>query len=105
MDGDRVLYVSLVANDGKSQDVATKIGEIQMMHLKQIIFLDLDIIIKLKGKMLYVWEGNHKLTTWRRRIQKSHDDEKDWHISIDSICLDPTGIIDVLYDAMHNINQ
>ena len=41
------------------------------------------------GKMFFVWEGNHRLTAWFRHINKHHSMDKDWHISVDCIVVDP----------------
>lgn len=57
-----------------------------------------------KGKMFRVWEGNHRVTSWRHHNDQYHDIEIDWHFSVDYICLDPIGGIGILLDAMNNIN-
>lgn len=43
----------------------------------------------LSSKMFYVLERNHCLTTWWRHITKHHSLDKDWHVFIDYIVVDP----------------
>lgn len=105
-----VWYVYFVDKHGKSQDITVEIVEGWDLHsqdtndvFESLISLDLDVI-KLKGKMLYVWEGNRRLTPWHHHILNLHVDGKDWYISIDSICLDPTRAIGILLNATHDIS-
>jgi hypothetical protein len=74
-DDDMVLYVYLVDNDGKLQDIITeiikewiRISMIQLMHL----YLSFPMIW-----MLYVQEGVHRLRTWRCHIQNYNVDDNN----------------------------
>ena len=59
----------------------------------------------LAGKMFFVWEGNHQLTVWWRHINKHHSLDKDWHISVDCIVVDPRNCTTVFLNAMNDINS
>lgn len=59
----------------------------------------------LKGKMFFVCDGNHRLKAWTGFIARIHFDDRDWHISVDSICLDTRGKTALLLNAMHDINK
>ena len=56
------------------------------------------------GKMFFVWEGNHRLTTWWRHINKHHSLDKDWHISVDCIVVDRRNCTAVFLNVMNDIN-
>jgi hypothetical protein len=56
------------------------------------------------GKIFFVWEGNHRLTTWLRHINKHHSMDKNWHISVDCIVVDPRNCAAVFLNAMNDIN-
>jgi hypothetical protein len=58
----------------------------------------------LAGKMFFVWEGNHRLTAWSRHINKHHALDKDWHISVDCIVVDPRNYTAVFLNAMNDVN-
>ena len=59
----------------------------------------------LQGKMFFVCDENHRLKAWTGFISRMHYDDREWHISIDSICLDTRGKSVLLLNAMHNINK
>ena len=67
-EGDRVLYVSIAKNDGSSLDVTDETVSSWDQHWQRAndLFekeLDKDKDLhKFKGKMFYVWEGNHRVT-------------------------------------------
>jgi hypothetical protein len=50
--------------------------------------------------MFYVWEGNHRVTTWLHHIERHHCEEKNWHYFVD-----PKGSVGVLLNAMNDVNQ
>ena len=58
----------------------------------------------LAGKMFYVWKGNHWLVAWWRHINKHHSLDKDRHISISCIVVDPRNCTAVFLNAMNAIN-
>jgi hypothetical protein len=59
----------------------------------------------LQGKMFFVCDGNHRLKAWTGFISRMHSGDKDWHISVDAICLDTRGKTALLLNAMHDINK
>lgn len=65
---------------------------------------DEDQII-FKGKMLWVWEGNHKVIVWCCHIDQFHANKIEWHYNVDCICFDPASTIGVLIDAMNHVNM
>ena len=56
------------------------------------------------GKMFYVWEGNHRFTAWWKDINMHHSLDKDWHIFVDYIFVDPRNCTAVFLNAMNDIN-
>jgi hypothetical protein len=58
----------------------------------------------LVGKMVFVWEGNHRLTAWFMHINKHHSMDKDWHIFVDCIVVDLRNCTAVFLNAMNDIN-
>ena len=110
-EGDRVLYVSIAKNDGSSLDVTDETVSSWDQHWQRANHrfekeLDKDKDLhKFKGKMFYVWEGNHRVTAWLRHIERHHSDEERWHYSVDCIFLDPKGSVGVLLDAMNDVNR
>ena len=58
----------------------------------------------LFGKMFYVWEGNHCLTARWRQIHKHHLLDKDWHIFVECIVVDPKNSTAIFLNAMNDIN-
>jgi hypothetical protein len=59
----------------------------------------------LCGKMFFICDGNHRFKAWTGYIFRLHRDERDWHYSVDSICLDTKGKAGLLMNAMHDINK
>ena len=59
----------------------------------------------LQGRMFFICDGNHRFKAWTGYIDRLHRDDKDWHISVDSICLDTKGKTGLLLNAMHDINK
>ena len=55
--------------------------------------------------MFWVWDGNHRLQAWRSVIDKHYSGEATWHISVDSILLNPSPDVAVLLTAMHDLNM
>ena len=110
-EGDRVLYVSIAKNDGSCLDVTDETFSSWNQHwqranqrFEEELDKDKDLL-KFKGKMFYVWEGNHRVTAWLRHIERHHSDEECWHYSVDCIFLDPKDSVGVLLDAMNDVNR
>ena len=59
---------------------------------------------EMKWISLFVWEQNYQLTAWWRHIYKHHSMDKDWHISVDYIVVDPRNCTAVFVNAMNDIN-
>ena len=59
----------------------------------------------LQGRMFFVCDGNHMHKAWTGFISRIHSNDRDWHISVDSICLDIRGKTSLLLNAMHDINK
>ncbi len=109
-DGDRVMYISAYNNEELTTDVTEDIKSSwspnwQMANeaFEEDIRADPDLK-HLSGKMFFVWEGNHRLAAWMRHINNHHAEDKDWHVSVHCIVLDPRGQVGNLLHAMHDIN-
>ncbi len=109
-EGDRVLFVSPYNDLEQSQDVTevyTNEWGIYWHEVNAAFEKELakdDAFASLRGKMFYVWEGNHRLAAWMRHIEKFHCHDREWHYSVDCIVLDSRGNTCLLLDAMNDIN-
>ena len=109
-DGDRALYVSpynnldelLLVSDNIMASWSTLWREANE-EFDAMLRNDSDLA-HLAGKMFFVWEGNHRLTAWWRHVNKHHSLDKDWHISVDCIVVDPRNCTAVFLNAMNDIN-
>jgi hypothetical protein len=109
-DGDRAMYVSPYNNVDEvllvSEDIRASWSSYWQEandEFDSMLQNDSDLS-HLVGKMFYVWEGNHRLTAWYRHINKYHSMEKDWHISVDCIVVDPRNCTAIFLNAMNDIN-
>jgi hypothetical protein len=59
----------------------------------------------LQGSKFFICDGNHRFKAWTGYISRLHREDRDWHISVDSICLDTKGKIGLVLNAMHDINK
>jgi hypothetical protein len=59
----------------------------------------------LFGKLLYVWDGNHRLQTWLPCINSIHPNDVDWHVSVRNFVLDTTCELVELLITMTNLNK
>jgi hypothetical protein len=59
----------------------------------------------LQGRMFFICDGNHRFKAWMGYIDRLHREDKDWHIVVDSICLDTKGKTRLLLNTMHDINK
>ena len=109
-DGDCALYVSPYNNLGEvlhmSDDILISWSLLwQKANEKFNAMLQNDSnLAHLASKMFYVWERNHRLTAWWRHINKHHSLDKDWHIFVDCIVVDPRYCTAVFLNAMNEIN-
>jgi hypothetical protein len=109
-EGDRVMYVLPYNNLGEvlhvSDDIRTSWSPLwqEASDVLDSMLQDDSDLSYLVGKMFFVWEGNHRLTAWQRHIIKHHSMDKDWHISVDCIVVDPRSCTAVFLNAMNDIN-
>jgi hypothetical protein len=59
----------------------------------------------LCGRMFFICDGNHRFKAWTGYIDRLHSDDREWHYSVDTICLDTKGKGGLLLNAMHDINK
>jgi hypothetical protein len=60
---------------------------------------------KLLGCMFFIYDGNHRFKAWASCIKRLHNDKLSWHYAVDNICLNTSGKMGVLLNAMHDINK
>ena len=63
-----------------------------------------DDLAQLRGKMFYVWDGNHRVSAWMRHITNCHPMDLHWHKRVHCIVLDPRGQVANLLNAMSDVN-
>jgi len=109
-DGDRALYESPFNNLGDEILVTEETKASWSAHWRDIndtfddyLSDDPDLSF-LQGKMLFVWEGNHRVTAWWRHIKRFHSLEKEWHISVDCIVVDARNCTALFLNAMSDVN-
>jgi hypothetical protein len=109
-DGDRAMYVSLYNNLDEvflvSDDIRASWNSLWQEssdEFDSMLEKDSDLS-QFVGKMFFMWEGNHHLTAWLRHINKHHSMDKDWHISVDCIVVDPRNCVAVFLNTMNDIN-
>ena len=109
-DGDWALYVSPYNNLNEVLPVSDDIHA-SWSSLWQEANMDFNAMLQndhdlahLSGKIFYVWEGNHRFTAWWRYINKYYSLDKDLHISVDCIVVDPRNYTAVFLNAMNDIN-
>jgi hypothetical protein len=109
-DGDRVLYISPYNNFEKTMDLTEEEIARWSPHWQSVndkfekeLMAD-DDLAQLRGKMFYVWDGNHRVSAWMRHITNCHSQEFDWHYRVQCIILDPRGQVANLLNAMSDVN-
>lgn len=109
-DGDRVLFISPFNHKEWSMDVSEDLVQKWGPHWRKVnddfekeLEADEDLA-QLRGRMFFVWDGNHRVTAWTRAISTSHADEPEWHIRVQCIVLDPRGHVGSLLNAMSDVN-
>lgn len=109
-DGDRAMYVSSYNNLDEVLHVSNNIRSswCSIWHEANdkfdAIFQKISDLVHFADKLFYVWAGNHWLIAWWRHINKHHSLDKDWHISIDCIVVDPRNCTVVFLNAMNDIS-
>jgi hypothetical protein len=59
----------------------------------------------LCGRMFFICDGNHRFKAWTCYIDRLHRDDREWHYTVDNICLETRGKGGLLRNAMHDINK
>jgi hypothetical protein len=109
-EGDRVLFVSPFNNKEWTMDVTNRELEkwgSHWNHVNNDFEKELegdDDLTDLRGRMFFVWDGNHRVTAWMRHIRNCHSNDPDWHIRVQCIFLDPRGQVGNLLNAMSDVN-
>ena len=109
-EGDRCMCVSIYNNLSDTQEVTEEImaswsplwreeNEAFKRFLEEKGDLD-----ALKGRMFFVWEGNHRFLAWFRHINRCHEEEKEWHFWADCMVVEPKDNPGTLMNAMHDLN-
>jgi hypothetical protein len=109
-DGDRAMYVSPYNNLDEMLHVFDDIRAFWSLLWQETndefdsMLQNVSDLSHLVGKMFIVWERNYRLTAWFRYINKHHSMDKNWHIFVDYINVDPRNCIAVFLNAMNNIS-
>jgi hypothetical protein len=109
--GSAVFYILVVNNLMETKDVTSEMTNSWNIYWKNAsakfdeFLKEDDVLCKFMGKMFWVWDGNHRLQAWRFVVDKHHVGEATWHISVDSILLNPSSDIALLLTAMHDLNM
>jgi hypothetical protein len=59
----------------------------------------------LSSQMFFVCNEYHWFKAWTYYINRLYKNDRQWHYSVDSICLDTTSKGGLLLNAMHDINN
>ena len=109
-DGDRAMYISPYNNLDEVLHVRDNIRASWSLlwheaneEFDSMLQSDSDLA-HLVGKMFFIWEGNYRLTAWWRHINNHQSLDKDWHIFVDCIVMDPRNCYAVCLNAMNEIN-
>lgn len=62
-------------------------------------------LLFLKNRKLFICDGNHRFKAWMGYINRMHQTDANWHISVDCICLDIKASVGLALHAMHDINR
>lgn len=110
-EGARVFYVSISNEEGQSGIFSATEKE-EWGPLWNSVndefneYLKSQAVLKhLVDFKFYVCDGNHRRLAWMSYIQSKHPNDRNWHISVDSIVLDTGGRIGVAMQVMHDVNK
>lgn len=110
IDGDRSFYISIFNDEEMTRDVSPEIMATWDPHwlsanakFEEFLLSNPDYA-NFRGKMFFVWDGNHRLKAWYNFINDVHSTEIAWHYSVSSVVLNPQGRISVLLNCMHDVN-
>jgi hypothetical protein len=110
IDGDRAFYISLYDDTENTQDVSSEIVDSWDAHWQSAnerfeeFLLSRPEYSGFRGKMFFVWDGNHRLNAWMRFITDVHPTDPTWHYAVSTVVLNPKGQISVLLNCMHDVN-
>ena len=109
--GASVFYVSTTNESGEERlvkDVDTSNWGPHWISVNDVFEAKLALDPHLKflcGCMFFICDGNHRFKAWIGYIDRLHSNDREWHYSVDSICLDIKGKVALLMNAIHNINK
>jgi hypothetical protein len=93
-EGSCVFYVALSNESGEERTVTEEdkrawgpLWNQQSNLFNSFVDSDPDLA-HLKDRIFFVCDGNHRLLSWMRHIQRLHNTDIDWHYLVDSIVLD-----------------
>ena len=106
-----MFYVTLCNERGEEKSVTDKVKKnwdplwIEANNIFESQLKANKYLQHLQGCMFFICDGNHRFKAWTGYIDRLCRDDKDWHISVDSICLGTKGKTGLLLNAMHDINK
>jgi hypothetical protein len=109
--GAPVFYVSLCNKKGeersvKDEDTSSWGPHWTLVNVEFEAMLASNPHLKfLYGRIFFVCDGNQRLKAWTCYISRLHNNDRKWHYSVDSICLDARNKGGLLLNAMHDINK
>jgi hypothetical protein len=111
MEGNRVFYVALENNEGKTMNVIPDIMALnwsnnwvkENVEFEEELNSDDDLRV-FSGKMFMVWDGNHRLQAWLPIINNEHKNYPTWHFAVESIILVVNGDIVGILTTLHEVN-
>ena len=109
-DVDCALYVSIFNDKEETCDVEEEHRATWSPHWHcaneafELEFASSDVYAPLRGKMFFIWDGNHRFQAWWQSIKNNHFHEARWHFFVICIVLNPRGRIGPLLNAMYDVN-
>jgi hypothetical protein len=109
--GTNVFYVSLINEKGEERSVSDEErvswGPLwNEENIKfELFFEATPALSSLKNQMFFICDSTHSYKAWTGCIERLHEMDQSWHISVDSICFNTKGKIRALLNAMHNVNK
>jgi hypothetical protein len=110
IDGDRAFLISLFDDKESTMEVTEDRIATWDAHWKEVNdrfeeqLLSDPQYASFSGKMFFIWDGNHRHFAWWRHTNKEHSEDLDWHYSVFSIVVNPSGRILSLLNYMHDVN-
>lgn len=109
-EGDMVRYVSLWIMQRKwrrspklPRNFGMNIGKSSIMFFELFLSTHNDLC-GFKGKMFWMWEGNHRVSAWHRDIDHLlHNEVGD--TSLPFIIYNSLGFVGIMLDSMHDVDM